>query len=116
MASSLKEVVYRREDGATVKAVAHYRYRRGPIGKWMLGDKPLEDMRDQIISETPLDDPLPMKEKLCEFCFRVRSQETELERLKRGDYVLIPASEDHARDMIAVATTYLQRTGNPKKP
>lgn len=49
--------------------------------------------------------------ELCELCFRGREQATKLEQLTRGDYVLMPASVEHARAMLAVAEAFLGISG-----
>lgn len=46
----LREVVYRRDDGTLVTAIAVYSYRSGPIGRWMIGDTPLDELRDRVVS------------------------------------------------------------------
>ena len=43
------EVVYRRSDGMIVRSLAFYSYRRGPIGQWMLGDKPLSEVDGEVL-------------------------------------------------------------------
>jgi hypothetical protein len=46
--------------------------------------------------------------ELCELCFRNGQQATELKGLKRGDWVLMPASVEHAKAMHLVAERYLR--------
>jgi len=49
--------------------------------------------------------------ELCERCFRLRPERSELEQLKAGVYVLRPSSIQHAKDMIMVAEAYILEHG-----
>jgi hypothetical protein len=46
----LLEVIYIRSDGVTVKTLAFYSYRHGPIGEWMIGDTRLDKIDSKIVS------------------------------------------------------------------
>ena len=46
---SLREIVWRRRDGVTVRSLAYYSYRDGPLGRWMIGDTPVEALDGTII-------------------------------------------------------------------
>jgi hypothetical protein len=46
---SLMEVVYRQPDGMIFRALAFYSYRGGPIGEWIVGDRPLAEIDGEIV-------------------------------------------------------------------
>lgn len=50
---NMLEVVYLRSDGVTVRSLAFYSYRRGPVGEWMVGDVPLSALDGTIIYQGP---------------------------------------------------------------
>ena len=43
------EVVYRRPDGMIIRSIALWSHRRGPIGEWMLGDGPLQEVEGEFL-------------------------------------------------------------------